>query len=105
MDDVHVMTKPNLIGAVRLFAILMVLLPVSVLPQESTCFGTTSNGALEKGVRLPMQGDNFITYSRAAWLAGRTYVHSEVKEIVVGAYAALQQSHPDKVFKLSLIHI
>jgi penicillin-insensitive murein endopeptidase len=32
----------------------------AVLAEESTCYGTTSKGRLEKGVELPSSGDNFV---------------------------------------------
>ncbi|WP_324612857.1 penicillin-insensitive murein endopeptidase [Ferrimonas aestuarii] len=34
-----------------------------------------------------------------ARLAGRTYVHSEVKDIIVSAYKDLEKEQPDKVYK------
>lgn len=66
---------------------------------QSTCYGTTSNGRLEHAVKLPSQGKNFISYSPMAEAAGRTYVHSTVKEIVVAAYAQLEKDTPSKVYK------
>ena len=66
---------------------------------ESVCHGTTANGSLEQGVELPKSGNNFVTYSTIARSLGRTYVHSEVKEIIVAAYAQLEQEQPDKVYK------
>ncbi len=65
----------------------------------SVCYGTTSNGRLENGVRLPSQGNNFVSYSTLAGLLGRTYVHSEVYKIVVTAYKNLQGEAPEKVYK------
>ena len=38
-------------------------------------------------------------YSSIARLAGRTYVHSEVRDIVVSAYVQLEKEQPDKVYK------
>ncbi|WP_230425612.1 penicillin-insensitive murein endopeptidase [Spartinivicinus ruber] len=66
---------------------------------SSTCYGTTANGRLENAVLLPSEGENFIGYSSIARLAGRTYVHSAVKAIILNAYAQLKQELPDKVFK------
>lgn len=66
---------------------------------ESTCYGTTSNGKLENGTRLPFGGKNFTTYSYLAVLLGRTYVHSTVKNIVVDAYRNLEKTEPGKVYK------
>lgn len=66
---------------------------------ESTCFGTTANGRLEGGVELPASGENFEGYSTIARLAGRTYVHSEVREIIIAAYKELETTQPGKVYK------
>lgn len=65
---------------------------------ESTCFGTTKNGRLENGVKLPRSGPNFVSYSFILSGAGRTYVHSKVGAVVSNAYEALESSHPDKIF-------
>lgn len=67
--------------------------------QMSKCFGTTSNGHLDGGVKLPSKGRNFVSYSDVASLLGRTYVHSAVKEIVVNAYRRLEKDEPSKVYK------
>jgi penicillin-insensitive murein endopeptidase len=77
----------------------LLLIPYIVSADTSVCYGTTSNGRLEDGVQLPSKGDNFVGYSEIARLAGRTYVHSEVKTIIVNAYKALETEQPDKVFK------
>ncbi len=66
---------------------------------QSKCYGTTSDGRLENGVQLPSSGINFVGYSRIAKNAGRTYVHSAVNDIILGAYADLATSHKNKVFK------
>lgn len=57
-----------------------------VLAQESVCHGTTLKGYLVNGVELPRSGENFVSYSFIARIAGRTYVHSKVKNIIVDAY-------------------
>lgn len=72
---------------------------LSAHASTSTCYGTTSNGRLEGGVVLPLAGDNFEAYSVLGVGLGRTFVHSEVKKIVVDAYAYLNQSLPKKKFK------
>lgn len=66
---------------------------------QSECYGTTANGRLTEGVKLPSSGSNFVSYSTIAELAGRTYVHSAVHDIVMAAYHALAISHPTKVYK------
>jgi len=70
-----------------------------VYAQQSTCYGTTANGRLEHGVKLPAEGDNFVGYSGLAATLGRTYLHSTVRDIVIDAYKRLEQSAPGKVFK------
>ena len=71
----------------------------AVLAQESTCYGTTSSGRLENGIALPSGGDNYIGYSYIADLAGRTYVHTQVENIIVNSYKSLYKELPSKVFK------
>jgi penicillin-insensitive murein endopeptidase len=66
---------------------------------ESVCFGTTSNGRLENGVRLPDSGSNFKSYGLFPELARRTYVHSVVREIVIESYQLLERELPTRVFK------
>ncbi|WP_078082891.1 penicillin-insensitive murein endopeptidase [Microbulbifer mangrovi] len=69
------------------------------IAEDSICYGTTSNGRLENGVQLPTSGSNFEGYSLVARLAGRTYVHSQVSEIILAAYKDLEDKNPEKVFK------
>ena len=85
----------------KLLIFLFWLISFGALPDDSTCFGTTSNGRLENGVKLPSGGKNFTSYSSIAELAGRTYVHSIVRDIIVKAYAALEVKQPDKVYKFA----
>ncbi|MEM9293847.1 MAG: penicillin-insensitive murein endopeptidase [Acidobacteriota bacterium] len=66
---------------------------------ESTCFGTTANGRLEGGVRLPPRGPNFVSYGLAPILLGRTYLHDAAAQATVDAYRNLAESHPETVFK------
>ena len=75
------------------------VLSSSVLASESICYGTTSNGRLEGGVKLPSEGENFVSYSKTAELLGRTYVHSKVKEIIQASYKSLEIKTPSKVYK------
>lgn len=85
----------------KLIALLvwLVVTPISATELSSECFGTTSNGALKNGVKLPMLGKNFVSYSQVASALGRTYVHSEVRHIVLEAYQQLETELPKKVFK------
>jgi penicillin-insensitive murein endopeptidase len=66
---------------------------------QSICYGSTGNGRLEHGVKLPGGGVNFESYSTLAGLLGRTYVHSKVRDVVLSAYEDLQKTQPGKVFK------
>ena len=69
------------------------------LADESVCYGTTSNGRLEGGVKLPSEGANFVSYSKTAELIGRTYVHSKVRDIILSSYKWLETETPGKVYK------
>jgi len=82
-----------------IFLILLLFASVESFSEVSVCFGTTSNGRLENGVRLPSKGKNFVGYSAAARIAGRTYVHSVVRDIIVSSYKDLETEQPNKVFK------
>ncbi|GAA3586798.1 hypothetical protein GCM10022265_38650 [Marinobacter xestospongiae] len=50
-------------------------------------------------MQLPSEGENYVGYSTIARLVGRTYVHSEVREIIVSAYELLETEQPKKVYK------
>ena len=78
---------------------IFLLSAASAIANESTCYGTTSNGKLDNGVQLPSSGKNYVGYSQVLRLAGRTYVHSQVNSIVVKAYQSLQIELPEKIFK------
>lgn len=77
---------------------LHLFLPSQAIGSESICYGTTSKGRLEHGCKLPYRGENFTAYSRVGSMLGRTYVHCKVKEVMLAAYKALNQSEPNKVF-------
>ena len=83
----------------KYFLILITLSPITVFAESSVCYGTTANGRLEHGVQLPVNGNNFEGYSSVARLAGRTYVHSSVKDIIVNAYETLEKLEKSKVYK------
>lgn len=63
---------------------------------ESTCFGTTAQGKLEGGVKLPASGKNFSAYGITPRLLGRTFVHTTVRDVIVAAYASLADDYPQK---------
>jgi penicillin-insensitive murein endopeptidase len=70
---------------------LLLLITVPAHAAISTCYGTTANGALKNGQKLPAGGNNYEPYSNLARMMGRTYVHSEVYH--------LESAQPDKVYK------
>lgn len=83
----------------RYLLLIIALTPFTAFSETSVCYGTTSNGRLENGVQLPDNGNNFEGYSSVARLAGRTYVHSSVKDIIVNAYEKLEETEQGKVYK------
>lgn len=78
---------------------VLVLLPLAKVANESTCYGTTSSGSLNNGVKLPSSGSNFEGYSSIARIAGRTYVYSIVRDIIIASYKSLEIEYSEKVFK------
>jgi len=66
--------------------------------EPSRCYGTTSNGRLENGWKLPAGGPNFSAYSAAGRLLGRTYVHSSVHAVILEAYSETARVLPETVF-------
>jgi penicillin-insensitive murein endopeptidase len=64
----------------------------------SVCYGTTSDGSLKNGWKLPASGSNISSYSTVGRLFGRTYVHNKVHDVVLHAYSALELVMPDTVF-------
>lgn len=82
--------------------ILLLVLPLLAMGEsiaESVCYGTTSKGRLDNGVQLPSTGPNFVSYGMVPEMAGRTYVHSKVRDIIVDAYRTLEHEQAGKVFK------
>ncbi|MCW8931331.1 MAG: penicillin-insensitive murein endopeptidase [Gammaproteobacteria bacterium] len=79
--------------------LFILFIPIFASAQTSTCYGTTSNGYLKNGIQLPERGKNYEAYSYIARMAGRTYVHSSVKTIIVNAYANLEVEQPMKLYK------
>lgn len=81
------------------FVLILTLLGATAAAKDSsTCFGTTSDGRLENGWKLPASGPNFSAYSALGRVLGRTYVHSKVHAVVLDAYAKLATTNPDTVF-------
>jgi penicillin-insensitive murein endopeptidase len=66
--------------------------------RPSVCRGDAARGSLEGGRRLPYSGDNYRAYSFILYAAGRTFVHSAVRDTMRDAYAELAKSRPELRF-------
>ncbi len=95
----------------RFFRFLLLLILIPVLgyiafvwwlgfdsSRASTCRGDVVRGRLQGGGRLPFAGENYRAYSFLGFLAGRTFVHSEVRDAMREAYATLAKEHPELRF-------
>ena len=60
--------------------------------------GSVGNGRIQNAKRLPFRGANFTTYSFPLYLAGRTFVHHQLKEAVLEAYAKCERTCPKTTF-------
>ena len=100
-DHPHItITMP--IGKRALPPLLITLALILAVPaggqEPSVCFGTTSDGKLENGWKLPASGPNFSAHWTVGRLIGRSYVHSSVYSVVLEAYERLATVLPDRVF-------
>ena len=66
--------------------------------KPSKSIGSTSNGHLENGKRLPSSGDNYVTYSRLGSFIGRTALHNKVLDTILDAYGRLEKANPGVVY-------
>jgi penicillin-insensitive murein DD-endopeptidase len=92
------MEAPPLLKSLNCLLFIACLASGAAFAEESVCYGTTAKGRLERGAQLPSSGPNFSSYSTVGSLAGRTYVHSRVLNVVLAAYKSLESSTPGKVF-------
>lgn len=60
--------------------------------------GSTADGSLENGKRLPTRGLNFSTYSRLGSLLGRNAVHAKVRDTMLDAFQMLESTNPELEF-------
>ncbi|WP_395375085.1 penicillin-insensitive murein endopeptidase [Marinicella sp. W31] len=77
-----------------LFVCILITMHMPSGQASSKCYGSVSDGSLQSGKKLPVEGDNYQTYSQLGSLLGRTYVHSVVHNIVLETYSRLYESHP-----------
>ena len=61
---------------------------------SSVCYGDFYNGRLENGVKLPLSGKNFKSYSLLLSNLKRTYVHGTVFEIILNSLDNVYQVNP-----------
>ncbi len=66
--------------------------------EPSRSVGTTRSGSLVNGKRLPTSGPNFRAYGRLPVAVGRNFLHGRVRNVVLSAYAALEESRPGVTF-------
>jgi penicillin-insensitive murein endopeptidase len=64
----------------------------------SVCRGDVVGGRLEGGRRLPYAGDNYRAYSLILFAAGRTFMHSKVRDAMRDAYAEVFKTRPELRF-------
>lgn len=77
---------------------LLIAIPTVAFPSGSQCYGTVNHGRIENSVKLPSSGPNFSTYSALGVVAGRTYVHGQVAEIIESTYENLRKERPSTVY-------
>jgi penicillin-insensitive murein DD-endopeptidase len=92
------MTKALTIGTAAI-AILSGLSLAHAEPR-SRSVGRPSNGRLENGVSMPDSGRGYVTYSTLGHTLGRQYVHSDVRDTLIAAFAARAAAEPNRIFVL-----
>lgn len=60
--------------------------------------GTVSNGKLINGKLFPFYGPNYSYFDVQSYLAGRGFIHSSIKEIVLASYKKLEVEKPNRHF-------
>ncbi len=75
-------------------ALCVALSAGSAAVAQSTCYGSTSDGAIEQACRLEASGPNFEPYTHLGRWLGRTWVHCTVAEVVAKAYQSLAAQRP-----------
>jgi penicillin-insensitive murein DD-endopeptidase len=68
--------------------------PTATAEPASICYGVVNNGRVENAVALPREGPNFVRMAHGPVTAGRVYVHTLVRDILLDAYAALGTARP-----------
>lgn len=63
-------------------------------PPQSVCYGKVNGGRVENAVSLPREGANFARMAQGPMTAGRVYVHTLVRDILLDAFKALETARP-----------
>ncbi len=80
------------------YLVFLALVPCLASAAPSQCYGTVSNGKIERAVQLSDSGSNYSSYSSLGTGLGRTYVHSTVKTIVEAAFTQVEKVLPNAKF-------
>jgi penicillin-insensitive murein DD-endopeptidase len=81
-------------------AAILALVSFADAEPRSQSVGRPSKGRLENGVSMPEVGEGFVSYSTLGYRLGRQYVHSDVRDTLVAAFAARAEAEPGRVFVL-----
>lgn len=98
MFDANAKLSPSASKALLALFLWVAAGETSATEPPSTCVGTSEQGRLLHGWKLPTEGANYTVYSSAGAMLGRTYVHSSVYEVMIASYAALETSQPNKLY-------
>lgn len=101
---IHVLVKPYYkyaFGVIILVLTFLRIFPDTLLLFDSSdpsiSVGTSSNGTIENSRRLSFRS-GYSTYSYLGFLAGRTYVHHQLKDVLIETYQMLEEKHPNRTF-------
>lgn len=64
----------------------------------SKSIGTVSNGKLVNGKLFPFYGPNYTYFDVRSYLAGRGFIHSAIRDIVLASYKQLEIEKPERHF-------
>jgi penicillin-insensitive murein endopeptidase len=66
--------------------------------EPSISVGTVSSGKLLNGKLFPFYGPNYTYFDAQSYLAGRGFIHSVIRDIVLESYKQLEVSEPERHF-------
>lgn len=96
--------RKSILGSIIGLFLFLYIFPNSLLwfenDRPSKSSGHVANGTVTNAKRVPLRGKNYSTYSFPAYLVGRTYVNSKVRDVILDAYKICQSSCPATTFVL-----